>query len=306
MIRIVTTALLGVVFLSNANCALSQDSTLPKSSTDKEAVRMVTQNFETAFNSGKIDKIVDLFYDGAQIVDDAGGVHKGRTAITDVLTSFFKKFPHSTSKMTSDSIWLISPALAIDEGRRLVTTEDGKASAATRYTLVMIKHDGKWKIASAREVEDDALLTPHDRLEPLAWLVGDWVDEGSDAVVSINCKWAEDKNFLLVKFTAKVEGRPALKSSQRIGWDPMTHKIKSWVFDSDGGYGTGLWSQVDDRWVVKSTAVLPDGQTGAATLMLEPRDKDSYIMKGFDRFRGDEAEPDFEITIVRKPPAPGK
>jgi hypothetical protein len=170
----------------------------------------------------------------------------------------------------------------------------------------MMKHDGKWRIASAREVQDDSPLTPHDRLRPLAWLVGDWVDEGADAVVGISCRWSEDKNYLLSEFNAKIEGAPAMKSSQRIGWDPLTQKVKSWVFDSDGGYGTGLWSQVEDRWVVKSTAVLPDGQTGSATLMLEPTGQDSYVMRGFDRLRGDSAEPDFEITIVRKPPAPAQ
>ena len=111
-------------------------------------------------------------------------------------------------------------------------------------------------------MEDDDSLSPHDRLKPLAWLVGDWVDEGSDAVVQIACKWSDDTNYLLVDFNAKIQGKPALKSSQRIGWDPLTQKVKSWVFDSDGGHGEGLWSQVENRWVIKSTAVMPDGQTG--------------------------------------------
>jgi hypothetical protein len=170
----------------------------------------------------------------------------------------------------------------------------------------MIKEDGGWKIASAHEVEDDAALSPHQRLEPLAWFVGDWIDEGSDAVVQISCKWSDDKNYLLVDFNAKVRGRPALKSSQRIGWDPLTEKIKSWVFDSDGGHGEGTWCQIDNRWVIKSTAVLPDGQTGSATIVLEPQGKDSYVMKGFDRIRGKQAEPDFEVKIVRRPPSPAK
>ena len=104
----------------------------------------------------------------------------------------------------------------------------------------MIKQQGEWKIASAREVEDDDSLSPHERLKPLAWLVGDWVDEGSDAVVQISCNWSEDKNYLLVDFDAKIQGKPAMKSSQRIGWDPLTQKVKSWVFDSDGGYGEGF------------------------------------------------------------------
>ena len=208
--------------------------------------------------------------------------------------------------MTAESVRVLGTSLAIVEGQRVVSTKDDKSSAATRYLLVMIKQHGEWKIALAKEEENDDALSPHDRLKPLAWLVGDWVDEGSDAVVQISCKWSEDKNYLLVDFNAKVRGKPAMKSSQRIGWDPLTEKVKSWVFDSDGGNGEGLWSQVDNRWVIKSTAVLPDGQTGSATIVLEPRNKDSYVMKGFDRIRGKTAEPDFEVTIVRRPPAPAK
>jgi hypothetical protein len=208
--------------------------------------------------------------------------------------------------MTVDPIWMVGSGLAIEEGRRVVSTKDDKSSAVTRYTFVLIKEQGQWKIASGREVNDEDSLTPHDRLKPLAWLVGDWVDEGSDAVIQMSCKWSDDTNYLLAEYNVKIQGKPAMKSSQRIGWDPLTEKIKSWVFDSDGGHGEGIWAQIDDHWVIKSTAVMPDGQTGSATIVLEPQGKDTYIMKGFDRIRGKTAEPDFEVKIVRKPPEPAK
>ena len=273
---------------------------------DEQAVRQVTQDFVKAFNAGSAGKIAAMFFSNAELIDDAGSVHKGVAAIKDAFGRFFQKFPGATSTMTADSVRLLGTSLAIVEGQRVVSTKDDKSSAATRYLLVMIRQHGEWKIALAKEEENDDALSPHDRLKPLAWLVGDWGDEGSDAVVQISCKWSEDKNYLLVDFNAKVRGKPAMKSSQRIGWDPLTEKVKSWVFDSDGGNGEGLWSQVDNRWVIKSTAVLPDGQTGSATIVLEPRNKDSYVMKGFDRIRGKTAEPDFEVTIVRRPPAPAK
>jgi uncharacterized protein (TIGR02246 family) len=273
---------------------------------EEQAVRQVTQNLVKAFDDGSAEKVAALFYSGAELTDDGGAVHKGAAAIQEAFKKFFEKFPGATSTMEADSVWLVGPALAIEEGRRVVATKDDQSTAATRYTLVMIKEQNVWKIASAREVNDDDSLSPHDRLKPLAWLVGDWIDEGSDAVVQISCKWSDDKNYLLVDFNAKVEGKPALKSSQRIGWDPLTEKVKSWVFDSDGGHGEGIWSQVENHWVIKSTAVLPDGQTGSATIVLEPQDKSSYVMKGFDRIRGKSAEPDFEVKIVRRPPAAAK
>ena len=32
---------------------------------------------------------------------------------------------------------------------------------------------------------------------------------------------------------------PVMTISERIGWDPLSRQIKSWVFDSRGGYGDG-------------------------------------------------------------------
>ena len=63
---------------------------------------------------------------------------------------------------------------------------------------------------------------------------------------------------------------------------------------------------VDGRWVIKSTATMPDGDSGSATIYIEPVDNDKFLMKGFDRIVGDASLPDFEATIVRKPPQPAK
>lgn len=303
MSRITVPVLALVVAVSGAALAHGQEAT---SAADEQAVRQVTPNLVKAFNAGNAPSVGALFASQAELIDDAGNVHKGAEAIKDLFARFFQKFPGATSTMTADAVWLVGPALAIEEGRRVVSTQGDRSSAATRYTLVLIKQQDQWKIASAREADDDDSLSPHERLKPLAWLVGNWVDEGSDAVVQISCKWSDDRNYLLADFHVKVQGKPAMKSSQRIGWDPLTQKVKSWVFDSDGGHGEGTWSQVENRWVIKSTAVMPDGQTGSATIVLEPRDKDAYVMKGFDRIRGQTAEPDFEVTIVRTPPAPAK
>ena len=125
---------------------------------------------------------------------------------------------------------------------------------------------------SVREVPDDPEPTPHDRLEPLAWLVGDWVDEDAEAAITIACRWDESGNFLLADFAAKVSGETMIESKQRLGWDPLAESVRSWVFDSDGGYGEGRWTDVDGKWIIKSTAVLPDGTTGSATIYFEPID----------------------------------
>ena len=86
--------------------------------------------------------------------------------------------------------------------------------------------------------------------------------------------------------------------------DPLTSQFRSWVFDSDGGYGDGYWVGVGDAWVAKSTSVLPDGETGSATFYLTPEGDDKFVWKSVDRIRAGEYQPDATLTFVRKPPAP--
>jgi hypothetical protein len=233
-------------------------------------------------------------------------VHKGSEEITAIYRKFIEQFPEASMKLDIDSLRFATGEIAIEDGTRTVTTADDGSSATNRYTMVHVKRDGRWSIASARELPDDPEPTPYERLQALSWMLGEWVDEGADASIAVSCRWAESRNFLLVDFDAKTRGESVIRSSQRIGWDPLTGRIRSWVFDSDGGYGRGDWVQVDDRWIIKSTAVLPNGLTGSATLVLQPDDPDKFLMQGFDRILGDVTEPDFEAVIVRKPPQPSE
>ncbi len=59
------------------------------------------------------------------------------------------------------------------------------------------------------------------------------------------------------------------RGSQIIGWDPYAQTIRSWLFDSDGGFGVGRWTPAGNRWTVKTLSVLPDGRRGSATNIYE-------------------------------------
>ncbi len=54
----------------------------------------------------------------------------------------------------------------------------------------------------------DRSLTPHERLQELAWLVGEWVDEGDEGVVETSCHWGDDKSYLIRKFTMRISANP--------------------------------------------------------------------------------------------------
>ena len=50
----------------------------------------------------------------------------------------------------------------------------------------------------------------------------------------------------------------------------------------------------------------PDGQTGSATVTVSPQGQDRYVLRGTDRFAGDERADDFEHVVTRRPPQPAK
>ena len=136
-------------------------------------------------------------------------------------------------------------------------------------------------------------------------MVGDWVDEGSDSVVRLACRWSEDENFLIRTFTVRQQGKPVMTVHQRIGWDPLARQIRSWEFDSEGGFGEGKWSRAGQRWVIKHEGVRPEGTTASATNIMTQVRPDLIRWVSTERILGDESVPvDETYVLVRVAPPP--
>lgn len=295
--NVLIVCLLAVVV--TARPAISQESEA------NAAIRKSEEQLLTAFNAAKADAVVDAFAPNGELIDENGVVYKGSQQIKDVLTEFFKQFPGAKLSMDIESIRLAG-SVGIEEGTRTMTTADGAEKARFRYIAVWAKDERGWKLASFRDFADDAAPTPNDHLQSIAWLVGDWINEGADGKVAISYQWSEDKNFLLGEFQMAMPGGKARKSTQRIGWDPSANRIRSWLFDADGGFAEGFWTVVEDGIVVKSSSVNPDGTTASATLNITTKDKSHFTIAGTDRIVGDNLDEDFEITVTRRPPTAGK
>ena len=116
------------------------------------------------------------------------------------------------------------------------------------------------------------MVGPHDRLKDLEWMVGEWVDEGSGFRGPGRLPVVGGRELPDPIFTVKSQGKPVMTVSQRIGWDPLARQIRSWEFDSEGGFGEGRWSRDGDRWVIKHTGVRPEGTPASSTnIMLRER-----------------------------------
>ena len=286
-----------------AMCLVLVSATFARSQDDgtDEALASHSQNLAKAINDGDLSGVVAMFHEDAVFVDEAGQKYQGKAELEALFKSFFENYPEANMQLDTEQIQTIGDDLAVKEGRRVMTTEDG-ALAVVRFRTLLRKVDDAWLIVTLKEEAAEDELVPGVRLEPLGWLVGEWVNEGADSNVNISCNWSDDGNFLMLTYQVVSDGETVLNSQQRIGWDPRANKIRSWLFDSDGGYGGGYWTLLDDRWVVKSTAVLPDGTSGSATFVYAPESDDKIMLYGLDRVIGDAIESDFEVTLVRKPP----
>jgi uncharacterized protein (TIGR02246 family) len=272
-------------------------------SADEKAIRANVAAFVRAYNTGNAKAVAALFTPDAIIVDKDENTSQGRAAIEKTFKELFAEAPRKRIEVNVESIRFIGPDLAVEVGTTKETPAPGEPPDVDRYTVLHVKRDGKWQMALARDSEGPP-PTNHEQLRPLAWLIGDWVDDGGNVVVSSTCRWSEDGNFLLQEFKLKIGGENAMRVSQRIGWDPLAKNIRSWVFDSEGGYGESVWTHNGDTWVIKATGVRPDGKTASATNVLVPAGKDAYVWRSTDRIVGDEVVAPMEVKVVRKAPQP--
>ena len=270
---------------------------------DEEAIRANVAAFVKAYNSHDAKAIAALFTPNAQVVDQDGNASEGRDEIEKVFKDLFSATPQKQIEVTVNSIRFIGPNVALEQGTTKETLGGNETPEYDRYKVLHVKRDGKWLMALAEDSDEDA-ATPHEQLQPLAWLVGEWVDDGGSSVVNSSCRWSEDKNFLLQEFNVRINGENAMHVSQRIGWDPVTKRIRSWVFDSEGGFGESVWARDGDGWIIKATGVRQDGKTASATNVLIPAGKDGYVLRSRDRVVDDEVSSPTEFKVVRKPPQP--
>jgi uncharacterized protein (TIGR02246 family) len=276
-----------------------------KRSADEEAIRLADVSFVKAYGLGNAKSVAAHFTADAEYVDELGNAFQGRDAIEGSLAAFFAENPGCKLEMNVDTIRFVSPGVAVEDGTTRITHADGATSAESTYTAVHVKTNGKWLAASVRDHAPKNRRLHRSQLQQLDWLVGDWVDEGDDSIIVFSCQSVDNGNFLLRKFTIQVAGQEAMSGTQRIGWDPLTGKLRAWIFDSEGAYGEGLWHRDGNTWVLKSTGVTADGQTASSTSIYTFVNDHMMTWQSVHHEIAGVQQPDSEVvTIVRQAPAP--
>ena len=271
---------------------------------DEKSIRLAAEAFAKAYNAGDAQTIARLFVVGGEVVNEEGQSTKGRELIEQEFAGIFKEHPKTHMDLAIESIRFIGSDMAIEDGMATVTHAPDEPALHSPYSVTYAKQDGNWLTASARDLPDDTLM-PEEQLKQLQWMIGEWVDESPEALIMTSYRWTDNKCFILSEFKVQVGGRPVMTGTQRIGWDPLAKTIRSWVFDSEGGFGEGIWTREGNQWIVKKTGVTRDGKVASATNIITQVSKDRMTWQQRDRIVGGEKTPDIaETPITRNPPTP--
>ena len=80
--------------------------------------------------------------------------------------------------------------------------------------------------------------------------------------------------------------------------------MRSWVFDSSGAFGEGIWVHKGDRWYCKVSGVRPDGKKASALHVYTPQGPDSYKWRSVSRQLDGAVQPDLDEVTVRRVASP--
>ena len=252
----------------------------------ENVIRAGAADFTQAFDTADAKKIAAQWIENGTMVDEAGQIFKGRKAIEDQYVKLFKDHPGARIEIKVQSVEVPSPAVAIEDGAATVFTREVPPNSS-RYTAVHVQQNGKWLMATVREAHVDA-PSNYGRLQALEFLVGRWQAKSDEAQVDTDIRWVANKSFLMRNYTVRRAGAVASSGVQIIGFDPLAGRIRSWSFDSSGGYGAGLWTSTPDGWRVESTGILADGTPTSSrdSLMRVPGEDNTFGWRSTNRTVG--------------------
>jgi uncharacterized protein (TIGR02246 family) len=267
---------------------------------EMEAIRSASAGYVVAFNDRDAEKLAQFWSEnGVYEVPDSKEQLKGRRAIQEMFKVLFAKYEDVKMTVTIDSIRLITSNVASEMGHAFVSSQG--STSVSRYSAIYVKEGGLWLLDSIHETDVELTDSKQSPLAQLEWMVGEWVDQGDDSAVETDVHWTANGKFLTRNFRVLVPGNEMFSGTQVIGWDPIHQQVRSWVFDSAGGFSNGSWKRKGENWVVESTGYLADGRTASSIQVFAQVDDNSFTWQSFGREVDGVRLPDIEtVRVVRK------
>ena len=270
-------------------------------SADEAAIRKADEAYVQAFNKHDAKALADAWSPEAVYLNRVTGDEvTGRAAIAEEFTAVFKDQPEVKLELNVQSIQFVSPNVAVEQG--IAKTLAPKAEPEEEeYSAVFVRREGQWLLDRVTEKAKEATPSRYEQLKPLEWMIGRWVDKDDKVDIETECKWTKNQSFITRSFTVAAEGQINMSGMQIIGWDPVAKAIRSWTFDSDGGFAEATWTFKKDRWFIQNKGVLADGRKASMLNVIKPVDQNSFTWQTVERTAGGELLPNInEVLIVRE------
>jgi uncharacterized protein (TIGR02246 family) len=268
---------------------------------EEHAVHKLLDDYAAAYSKGDPQAVAAFFTTDAEYVKDDGQALHGSEAIRKALEQLFS---HSKGLKLETKMISCRPLVPDACSVQIVATvkqPDG-GQTTTQSRLIVTKRNNEWLIAEAREGTETAMAAEASApLNALAWMIGEWVDTSDQVDVHISCDWFANKHFLVRSFNVTTDGQMDLQGTEILGFDPTTKQIRSWIFDSDGSYSEGVWTQKGKTWSETVKGTLADGRRASAIHTFTQSDANTYVFSSTNRDVGGQVQPSIpEIKMVRQ------
>ena len=298
--------LLSVVTIAFGSWGVGQDASFENSdsprhrASDVSKIEAAIESYVAAFNAKDVDTLLSHWSsDGVYVSRSSGDRLTGTEALKEEFSAIMSSDDAPKLEVETESIEFVSPNVALERGSAVVTRNDSRE--ATTYRVVYVELDGKWLIDRITEDVIEVVTSHYEQLQGLDFLVGQWISQGDGMIVELDSQWTTNQNYLSRKYRVLIDGEVQSSGLEIIGWDAKHEQIRSWLFDSDGGFVRGEWNERDGEWVVQSVATLSDGASGSSTNVLTPLDQDSYMWRKINRVVDGQLLPNTEeVTLVRQ------
>lgn len=311
MMVAIVTILVPLVWPATAHCqerpVVGADATAPAV---VESIRAAAKAYREAVSKGDAEAIRAAWTADGDIVDGWGNRLEAQAA--GVLAGNPATGPRPEFHVGETRLRLISADVALEDGSVDVTLPGMTNPIEGWFSAIWVRRGDSWKLAGLRESERP-VSTDGSMLDDLDWMVGDWSvvadadnQNAQAATADVKVRWDAGHTFLIrdariPNLTGGDDSPEMIDVHQRIGWDPVVRRVRSWSFASDGSRGEATWFRDGDSWVALLTTILPDGRQRTSVNIYSYDGKERCVWRTLPEGLELDSGLPTSVTWIRKP-----
>ncbi len=274
----------------------------PAASTDQEATKQtlnqMLHDYVARFNSRDFDALAKLLRNDVAYHDDSTDV-SGSAAFVEGLRKVTSEEPSLKLSIEIQEVKLDGDAVAFAAGTASMAS-DNTPSESSRFEVEFGKEADAWKVVSISETSGASASA--NALESLTWLIGSWQDS-HDPTLQTTVRFVSGNQFLQRTVERRTDTETTQIATEMIGYDPQSHRVRSWLFFADGSFGSGTWQGESDHCKIHLRQTLVDGSTATGTYVVRPTSADSMTIQLISRVVNGELQPTGQPTSLTRIPA---